>query len=72
MFFTIGYIMQKTRKSIAKKFKITATGKVIFRRPGYRHFLRHKSPSRLRKAGKDLCLDNAKQVSTVKDAMPFA
>lgn len=66
------YIMQKTRKSIAKKFKITAAGKVIFRRPGYRHFLRHKSPSRLRKAGNDLCLDNAKQANSVKDAMPFA
>ena len=64
--------MQKTRKSIAKKFKITATGKVVLRKPGYRHFLRHKSPARLRKATKDVCLDNAKQVATVKEAMPFA
>ena len=64
--------MQKTRKSIAKKFKITATGKVVLRKPGYRHFLRHKSPARLRKATKDICLDNATQAATVKEAMPFA
>lgn len=64
--------MQKTRKSIAKKFKITATGKVLFRKPGYRHFLRHKSPVRQRNATKDLCLDNAKQMGTVREAMPFA
>lgn len=64
--------MQKTRKSIAKKFKITGTGKVVFRKPGYRHFLRHKSPSCLRRATKDLCLDNARQSITVKAAIPFA
>ncbi|MDR1254509.1 MAG: 50S ribosomal protein L35, partial [Puniceicoccales bacterium] len=35
--------MQKTKKSIAKKFKITGTGKVLHRKPGFRHFLRRKS-----------------------------
>lgn len=63
--------MQKTRKSIAKKFKITGTGKVMFRKPGYRHFLRHKSPVRLRKAGHDGCLDSIALSHTVKEAMPF-
>lgn len=63
--------MQKTRKSIAKKFKITGTGKVMFRKPGYRHFLRHKSPVRLRKAGSDRCLDSTALSHTVKEAMPF-
>ncbi|MBP5191056.1 MAG: 50S ribosomal protein L35 [Opitutales bacterium] len=63
--------MQKTKKSIAKKFKITGTGKVMLRKPGYRHFLRHKSNSRLRRAGKDVCLSNAKQAAAVRAAMPF-
>lgn len=35
--------MIKTRKSIAKKFKVTGSGKVIRRKPGHRHFLRNKS-----------------------------
>lgn len=43
----------------------------MLRKPGYRHFLRHKSNSRLRKAGNDVCLDNAKQAATVRAAMPF-
>ena len=64
--------MQKTKKSVAKKFKVTGTGKVMLRKPGYRHFLRNKSNSQSRRAGKDVCLDNAKQVATVKAAMPFA
>lgn len=64
--------MQKTKKSIAKKFKVTGTGKIVLRKPGYRHFLRHKSPCRLRKATKDIVLDNAAQAATVREAMPFA
>lgn len=64
--------MQKTKKSIAKKFKITATGKVLFRKPGYRHFLRHKSAVRRRKANCDLKYDNAALANHVKECMPFA
>lgn len=45
--------MIKTRKSVAKKFKVTASGKVMRRTPGYRHFLRNKSTKRRRAAGHD-------------------
>lgn len=34
---------QKTRKSVAKRFKITSSGKVIFRGQGGRHLRRKKS-----------------------------
>ncbi len=36
----------KTKKSVAKRFKITATGKVMRSRAGRRHLLQHKSPGR--------------------------
>lgn len=45
--------MQKTKKSVAKRFKITASGKVLRRSGGYRHLLRYKSNSQKRRAGKD-------------------
>ncbi|HZR20735.1 MAG TPA: 50S ribosomal protein L35 [Verrucomicrobiae bacterium] len=38
----------KTRKSVAKRFKITASGKVLFHGAGRRHLLQGKSPKRRR------------------------
>lgn len=38
----------KTRKSAAKRFKITATGKVMMRSQNIRHLKRHKSKKALR------------------------
>jgi len=45
--------MQKTRKSVSKKFKITGSGKVMRRTPGRRHFLRNKSTKQKNRSGKD-------------------
>lgn len=45
--------MQKTKKSIAKRFKMTGTGKLMRRSPGKRHLLRKKSVKQKRAAGKD-------------------
>ena len=45
--------MQKTKKSIAKRFKVTGTGRLIRRKPGKRHLLRKKSAKQLRSAGQD-------------------
>jgi large subunit ribosomal protein L35 len=38
----------KTRKSVAKRFKITANGKVLFHGAGRRHLLQGKEPKRRR------------------------
>ena len=38
----------RTRKSVAKRFKITANGKVLFRGAGRRHLMQGKSPKRRR------------------------
>ncbi|MFP6900676.1 MAG: 50S ribosomal protein L35 [Opitutales bacterium] len=43
----------KTNKAIAKRFKITATGKVMYRKPGHRHLLRKKSVKQRRAARQD-------------------
>ncbi len=45
--------MQKTRKSISKKFKVTGSGKVVYRSPGKRHQLRNKSIKSLRRKSQD-------------------
>jgi large subunit ribosomal protein L35 len=47
----------KTRKSVAKRFKITATGKVLRMRAGKRHLLQTKKPKRRRRLGTALLVD---------------
>ena len=39
---------QKTRKAVVKRFKVTASGKVLHRGHGVRHLRRKKSKRRLR------------------------
>ncbi len=41
----------KTKKSVAKRFKVTAGGKVLRMRAGKRHLLSTKSPKRRRSLG---------------------
>jgi large subunit ribosomal protein L35 len=42
----------KTKKSVTKRFKITATGKVMFPHAGRRHLAQTKNAKRLRRLGK--------------------
>ena len=44
---------QKTKSAAKKRFKLTATGKVIRRHAMKSHNLEHKSPKRKRAFGKD-------------------
>jgi large subunit ribosomal protein L35 len=41
----------KTRKAVAKRFKITGTGKVMRSRAGKRHLLQTKKPKRRNSLG---------------------
>lgn len=41
----------KTKSAAKKRFKVTATGKVLFRRAGLRHILTKKSKKRKRAKG---------------------
>jgi large subunit ribosomal protein L35 len=60
----------KTKKSVAKRFKITATGKVVRSKAGRRHLLQSKSSKRKRKLGKQVVVDDT-DVARVKANLPF-
>ncbi|MCS1410815.1 MAG: 50S ribosomal protein L35 [Verrucomicrobia subdivision 3 bacterium] len=61
---------QKTRKSVAKRFKITATGKVIRNHSGKRHLLSCKSPKRRRRLGTSTVLDRSDEDRIILN-LPF-
>ncbi|MBF0360022.1 MAG: 50S ribosomal protein L35 [Oligoflexia bacterium] len=49
----------KTKKAMLKRFKLTATGKLKFKKCGLRHILTKKSPGRKRKMGNPDYVDHA-------------
>jgi large subunit ribosomal protein L35 len=60
----------KTRKAVAKRFKITARGKVLRSRSSRRHLLSTKSSKRKRRLGKVARVDKT-DVARVKANLPF-
>jgi large subunit ribosomal protein L35 len=64
-------VRSKTRKAIAKRFKITATGKVLRTRGGRRHLLQCKSSKRKRKLAKSALVHDS-DAARVKANLPFA
>ena len=60
----------RTKKSVAKRFKITASGKVLRRRAGRRHLLQTKKPKRRRALGKAAVLTDA-DAHRILQSMPF-
>jgi large subunit ribosomal protein L35 len=63
--------MQKTRKSIAKRFKKTGTGKLLRRTPGHRHLLRNKSVKQRRRAGSSKLVAPGQRADLIR-GLPFA
>ena len=61
----------KTKKSVAKRFKITATGKVMRMRAGKRHLLQSKGPKRRRSLGTSKLVDPT-DVYRIKQNLPFS
>jgi large subunit ribosomal protein L35 len=61
----------KTRKAVAKRFKITATGKVLRPHAGKRHLLATKSPKRRRKLGQSVVADSTDAYRVLQN-MPFS
>lgn len=61
----------KTRKAVAKRFKITASGKVMRSRAGKRHLLAGKSPKRRRSLGTSKEVDKT-DVYRIKASLPFS
>ena len=56
---------QKTNSGAKKKFKVTATGKLLRRKAGQSHNLEHKSPKQKRAFSKDQPVAKA-NVKTVR------
>ena len=61
----------KTKKSAAKRFKITASGKVLRFRAGRRHLAQTKNAKRLRRLGKAAVVDST-DAYRVTQSLPFS
>ena len=61
----------KTRKAVAKRFKVTGTGKVLRRKQGKRHLLQNKNRKRKRSLTKVGLVSDA-DIKNVKENLPFA
>jgi large subunit ribosomal protein L35 len=61
----------KTNKSVAKRFRITASGKVLRSRAGRRHLAQSKNAKRLRRLGKAAVVD-ATDAYRITQNLPFS
>jgi len=61
----------KTRKAVAKRFKITGRGKVMRSHAGKRHLLGGKNPKRRRRLGKSAVVDSTDAYRILQN-MPFS
>ncbi|MBN2449043.1 MAG: 50S ribosomal protein L35 [Lentisphaeria bacterium] len=61
---------QKTRKSAAKRFKQTGTGKFRHNRANVRHILTKKSSKRKRRLGQDAEV-KATEIGRLRAALPY-
>jgi large subunit ribosomal protein L35 len=62
---------RKTKKAVAKRFKITGTGKVLRSHAGKRHLLVSKNAKRKRQMAKTAVVDKTDE-ARIKDNLPFA
>ncbi len=62
----------KTKKSFAKRFKITATGKVLRSKAGKRHLLQTKSAKRRRSLRGAGHLVHKTDMKRVLESLPFS
>jgi large subunit ribosomal protein L35 len=61
---------RKTKKAVAKRFKVTATGKVLRSQASHRHLLASKSAKRKRQLAKTAILDKTDE-ARIKENLPF-
>tara|TARA_B100000212_G_scaffold82588_2_gene59508 strand:- start:2824 stop:3102 length:279 start_codon:yes stop_codon:yes gene_type:complete len=59
-------VMQKTKKSIAKRFKLTGTGKLMRRSPGKRHHLHQKTTKQKRSLSQDKHVSQGRQADLMR------
>ncbi len=61
----------KTRKAVAKRFKITGTGKALRQQASRRHLLSNKSAKRKRQMAKSQVVDKT-DMNRIRMNLPFA
>jgi len=61
---------RKTKKAVAKRFKVTGTGKVLRTQASRRHLLESKSAKRKRHLAKRAMLDKTDE-ARIKENLPF-
>ncbi len=61
----------KTRKSAAKRFRATGSGKMVRRRASKNHLLQHKSASRMRRLSTMAVVDE-RDLDAVIGMLPYA
>ncbi len=61
----------KTKKAVAKRFKITATGKILRSSAGKRHLLQSKNAKRRRKLAGTTLVDK-RDMYKILQSMPFS
>jgi len=60
----------RTRKAVAKRFKVTGSGRVMRRRQGKRHLNRRKNSKRLRRLGQPAMVEKCDE-KNIKMDLPF-
>ena len=61
---------RKTKKAVAKLFKVTGSGKVLRAQASRRHLLSSKSAKRKRQLAKSVLVD-VTDVARIKENLPF-
>jgi large subunit ribosomal protein L35 len=59
----------KTRSSVAKRFKVTGTGKILRRKQGKRHILQKKNRKRKRNLGKATLVSDADMRNVMRNLL---
>jgi large subunit ribosomal protein L35 len=61
----------KTKKGVAKRFKLTKKGKIKYSAGGKSHLLSHKHPSRIRSLRRRRVIRGKKDVKYLKRMLPY-
>lgn len=61
----------KTKSAVKKRFKLTATNKVIATQAGKKHFMRHRTKSQLRNLRGTTILRNEDAKNVIKYFLPY-
>ena len=61
----------KTKKGVAKRFKLTKSGKIKYASGGKSHLLSSKNPKRLRRLRRQVILEGRQEKKYVKRMLPY-